>query len=88
MNCENGQVVLIIGRKNDINQYLKLIEYAKEELYPGSTSFTKLSAIVKLYNLKVRNGWSDACFTQLLKLQREMLPTGNTLLEYTYAEKF
>ena len=56
-------------------------------MYLGCTSFTKLSATTKLYNLKVRNGWSDASFNQLLKLQREMLPTGNTLLESTYAAK-
>ena len=61
--------------KNDIKQYLKLIEDAKAPLYPGCTSFTNLSATVKLYNLKVRNGRSDASFTQLLKLQREMFPT-------------
>ena len=35
----------------------------------------------------MRNEWSDASFTQLLKWKREMLPTGNTLLEYTYATK-
>jgi hypothetical protein len=35
----------------------------------------------------VINGWSDASFTQLLKLKREMLPTGNTIPESTYAAK-
>ena len=42
---------------------------------------------MKLYNLKVRNGWSDASFIQLSKLQEKMLPTGNTLPESTYAAK-
>ena len=87
VNCENDQVESM-EEKNDINQYLKLIEDSKEPLYPGCTSFTKLSTTVKLYNLKVRNGWSNASFTQLLKLQRElMLPTANTVPEYTYAAK-
>ena len=74
VNCENGQVESM-EEKNDIDQQLKLIEDAKAPLYLGCTSFTKLSATVKLYNLKVRNGWFDASFTQLLKLQREMIPT-------------
>ena len=62
MNCENDQVESM-EEKNYINQYLKLIEDAKEPLYPGCTSFTKLLATVKSYNLKVINGWSDASFT-------------------------
>ena len=78
VNYENDQVESM-EEKNYINQYLKLIEDAKAPLYPGCTSFTKLSATMKVYNIKVRNGWFDAIFTQLLKLQIEILPTGNTL---------
>ena len=62
VNCENDQVESM-EEKSVINQYLKLIEYAKAPLYPGCTSFTKLSAAMKLYNVKVRNGWSNASFT-------------------------
>ena len=54
---------------------------------PCCIIFTKLSATVKLYNLKVRNGWFNTIFTQLLKLQREMLPKENTLPYSTYATK-
>jgi hypothetical protein len=28
-------------------------------LYPGCTSFTRLSAVLKLFNLKAKNGWTD-----------------------------
>ena len=62
VNSKNHQVESM-AEKNDINQLLKLIEYAKAQLYPGCTSFTKLLTTMKLYNLKVRNGWSDASFT-------------------------
>jgi len=41
VNCENDQVESM-EEKNDINQYLKLIEDAKAPLYPGCTGFTKL----------------------------------------------
>ena len=86
VNSENGQATSM-EEMNDINQYMKLIDDEKTPLYPRCTSFTKLSATMKLYNLKVRNGWSNASFTQLLKLQREMLPIENTLPESTYAAK-
>ena len=38
----------------------------KTPLYVGCSKFTKLSAMLKLYNLKVGNGWSDQSFTALL----------------------
>ena len=37
VNCANDQVESM-EEKNDIYQYLKLIEYAKAPLYPGCTS--------------------------------------------------
>jgi hypothetical protein len=52
---------------------------SKKQLYPGCTKFTKLSAVLKLLNLKADNGWSDKSFTSLLKLLREMLPDNNEL---------
>ena len=33
---------------------------------PGCRKFTKLSALVKLYNLKARYEWSDKAFSELL----------------------
>ena len=42
---------------------------------------------MKLYNLKVKNGWFDSSFFQMLKLQKDMLPKYNTLLDYTYDAK-
>ncbi|KAL5555975.1 hypothetical protein UlMin_038211 [Ulmus minor] len=49
-------------------------------MYFGCTNnFTKLSAIVRLYNLKAGNGWSDKSFSELLKLLAEMLPQPNEL---------
>jgi len=32
-------------------------------LYPGSTNFTRLSAVLRLMNLKVINGCTDKSFT-------------------------
>ncbi|XP_078167221.1 uncharacterized protein LOC144561984 [Carex rostrata] len=52
---------------------------SKRPLHPGCTKFSKLSAVLKLLNLKADNGWSDKSFTSLLELLREMLPDNNEL---------
>ncbi|GJR59971.1 hypothetical protein Tco_1502133 [Tanacetum coccineum] len=49
--------------------------------------FTKLSAIVKLLNLKGKYGASDKFFTELLGLIKKMLPAGNKMVEKTYQAK-
>nr|KYP44353.1 hypothetical protein KK1_034130 [Cajanus cajan]KYP44377.1 hypothetical protein KK1_034160 [Cajanus cajan] len=56
-------------------------------LYPNCTKFTRLSTILRLFNLKARNGWSDKSFTELLELLKEMLPEGNTLPNRNYEAK-
>jgi len=55
--------------------------------YPGCSSFTRLSAVLKLINTKARNGWTDKSFTELLELLHEMLPTDNTLSTRHYEAK-
>ena len=48
--------------KNDPKLFETLLEDAQKILNPGCTNFTKLSTLVKLYNLKARYGWSDKSF--------------------------
>lgn len=72
---------------NEVNEYKKLIEDAKRPLYPGCVDFTKLSATVEFYNLKVKSGWSDTSFDQMLKLQKKVLPKDNTFPDSAYAAK-
>ena len=50
---------------------------SEKPLFPDCTKFTKLSAVLKLFNLKASSGWSDKSFSALLELLREMLPDGN-----------
>ncbi|KAL5540181.1 hypothetical protein UlMin_043730 [Ulmus minor] len=65
-----------------------LLGDAEKPLYFGCTNnFTKLSAIVHLYNLKASNGWSDKSFSELLKLLAEMLPQPNELPTSMYEVK-
>ena len=41
---------------NTSNNFDTMFYYAKKPLYPGCKKFTKLSSIMRLYNLKVRYG--------------------------------
>jgi hypothetical protein len=43
--------------------------------------------MVKLFQLKVSNGWSDCSFKELLTLLKDMLPQGNTVPESVYEAK-
>jgi len=56
-------------------------------LYIGSTKFMRLSAVLRLMNLKATNGWTDKYFIELLVLLNEMLPNGNTLPTRKYDAK-
>ncbi|WVZ05731.1 hypothetical protein V8G54_019077 [Vigna mungo] len=67
------------------NLYDSLINDSEQQLYPGCSNFTCLSATLKLFSLKARNGWTDKSFTELLK---EMLPENNTPPIRNYEAKF
>ncbi|XP_057803523.1 uncharacterized protein LOC131018837 [Salvia miltiorrhiza] len=65
--------------ENNPTHFQTLLEDAEKPLYPGCSKFTKLSATIKLYNLKAKHGWSDTSFNDLLKLIREMLTETNSM---------
>ncbi|XP_058784049.1 uncharacterized protein LOC131658813 [Vicia villosa] len=56
-------------------------------LYSGCTNFTRLSVVLKLFNLKAINGWTDKSFTEFLELLTQMLPEGNVLPSRYYEAK-
>ena len=76
---------------NDENDaYKKFAELKNDSqipLFPGCKTFTKLSAVLNLYNLKASNGWSDKSFTALLQLLGDMLPEKNELPKSCYQAK-
>jgi hypothetical protein len=45
-------------------------------------------AILKLFQLKARNVWSDCSFRDLLTLLKDMLPQGNAIPETIYGAKW
>nr|KYP36029.1 hypothetical protein KK1_042881 [Cajanus cajan] len=46
------------------HMYETMCNDLEKPLYPNCTKFTRLSAILRLFNLKARNGWSDKSFTE------------------------
>ncbi|KAI3740168.1 hypothetical protein L2E82_30590 [Cichorium intybus] len=76
------------GFDEDYEKFQQLFEDAEKPLYTGCMKFTKLSAVLKLFNLKANNGWSDKSFTELLEILHEMLPESNELpISLYYAKK-
>ncbi|XP_028216513.1 uncharacterized protein LOC114398517 [Glycine soja] len=60
---------------------------SKKPLYSSCTSFTKLSAVLALVNLKAQFGWSDKSFSELLMLLKNILPADNVLPKNHYEAK-
>ncbi|KAL0554396.1 hypothetical protein IC582_008316 [Cucumis melo] len=69
------------------NTFDNMFDDAKKPLFPGCKRFTKLSALVRLYNLKVRFGWSNASFSELLATISELLPENNKMPISMYEAK-
>ncbi|XP_031106224.1 uncharacterized protein LOC116010865 [Ipomoea triloba] len=76
------------GDLNELPQEFEtFFENCGKLLFSGCSKFTKLSSMLKLYNLKAKNRWSDKSFTELLKLLKDMLPDDNELPCSTYEAK-
>ena len=57
-----------------------------KKLYPSCSS-SRLSVVLRLFNMKARNGWIDRSFTELLEFLHEILPQGNTVPTSHYEAK-
>jgi hypothetical protein len=69
-------------------KYKKMIKDLKKPLYHGcAAQYTRLFAIIKLFQLKASNGLSDCSFKELLTLLKDMLPQGNAVPEIVYEAK-
>ncbi|KAL0556751.1 hypothetical protein IC582_005267 [Cucumis melo] len=73
--------------KDKSENFEEVVDDAKKPLYPNCTNFTKISTLIKLYNLKAKFGWSDKSFTELLQLISDILPTPNECTTSTYEAK-
>ncbi|XP_071686960.1 uncharacterized protein [Rutidosis leptorrhynchoides] len=73
--------------ENNYDKFQQMFVDSEKPLYTGCTKFSKLSAVLRLLNLKTNNGWSDTSFTELLKLLHEMLSDDNELPVSLYQAK-
>jgi hypothetical protein len=65
-----------------------MIEDSSKPFYHGcAAQYTRLFAMVKLFQLKASNRWSDCSFNDLLTLLRDKLPQGNTVPKTIYEAK-
>ncbi|XP_015165497.1 uncharacterized protein [Solanum tuberosum] len=69
------------------SKIFKLLEDASQQLYPGCDTFSKLSLIVELFQIKCLHGLSDKATDSILKLIKRALPSGETLPESFYGAK-
>ncbi|XP_075483702.1 uncharacterized protein LOC142523858 [Primulina tabacum] len=68
-------------------EFADLLEDAETPLFPGCTTYTKLSASITLYNYKSTNGHTDSSFNELLKILDDMLPEKTTLPQTVFSMK-
>jgi hypothetical protein len=73
---------------NELAKYRKIIKDSKKSFYHGcATQYTRLFAMVKLFQLKAGNRWSDYSFKNLLTLLNGMLSQGNVIPKTVYKAK-
>jgi hypothetical protein len=72
----------------ELVRYKKMIKYSKKSFYHNCVSqYTRLFALVKLFQLKAINRWSDDSFKDLLTLVEDMLTQGNAVPKIVYETK-
>ncbi|KAG7557066.1 putative transposase Ptta/En/Spm plant [Arabidopsis suecica] len=69
------------------SEFMKKLKDAETPLYSSCSKYTKVSAIMGLYQIKVKSGMSENYFDQLLKIVHDMLPGDNVLPTSTDAMK-
>lgn len=71
----------------DSKVFERVEKAAETPLYPGCSKYSKLSALLALFNLKAEGNWTDSSFTRLLELLADMFPEGNDIPTSTYYAK-
>ena len=61
------------------NKLFDLLKDAQQELWPGCSKLTKISFMVRLFQLQCMGGWSNENAEQTLSLIVDALPTGHCI---------
>ncbi|CAL9238613.1 unnamed protein product, partial [Arabidopsis halleri] len=75
------------GETTEDSEFRKKLRDAETPLYSTCSNYTKVSAIMGLYRIKVKSGMSENYFDQLLTIVHDMLPKDNVLPKSTDAMK-
>ncbi|GKA27523.1 ribonuclease H-like domain-containing protein [Tanacetum coccineum] len=68
-------------------KFQELFVDAEKPLYDGCKKFTKLSPVLRLFDVKAANGISDKGFTDIFKVVHDFLPEDNELPISVYKAK-
>ena len=68
------------GPNDEAQVFFKLVEDARQSLYPGCEEFSTLSFIVEMYHLKCLYGITNVAIDAFIKLINGALPKDSTLL--------
>lgn len=69
------------------SKFFRLLRDAEQKLYPGCKKLTKLSFVVRLFQLKCLYGWSNKSVDGLLELFRLALPDDHVVPNSLYEAK-
>ena len=66
----------------------EMLRASEEEVWPGNPhGHTKLSAVVRLLNLKAKHHFSKRCFDDICEFIKELLPENNAMTDSFYSTK-
>ncbi|XP_058723125.1 uncharacterized protein LOC131594944 [Vicia villosa] len=68
----------------DAKIFYGLLNDVEQKLYPGCQKFSKLSFIMRIFQIKCLYGWSNTSFDSLLQLLNEAFPEGNVIPNSMY----
>jgi hypothetical protein len=73
---------------DELAKYKKMIEDSNKPFYDGcAVRYTRLFTMVKFFQLKASNGWSDDSFKDLLTLLKDMLLQSSSVPDTVYEVK-
>ncbi|OIT20316.1 hypothetical protein A4A49_57189, partial [Nicotiana attenuata] len=64
--------------------FYRLLKDAEQKLYPDCEKFSKLSFVMRLFQMKCLHGWSNTSLDSLLKLLSDVFPKGHVFPNSIY----
>ena len=85
-NVDKLENVEVIPEYEDIKNLTKLLKDNEKDLWPSCTEFTRLSFLLRLFQLKSLGEWTNKHFAMLFDILRKALPRGNESILKSYYE--